>query len=204
MIKTRVFELSNGRYENLSELASAMGISVSQLYRVREGRRGINQRFIIGAMKAFPGYKLDDLFYLARDGQAAVQPVEETPADNKEGVGHMGGNGKGRRRITYTEIARCLGISRERVRQIAKRAKLNRQSTATISSRINEVSNHPGAMLTTREVAQLLNLHVNTVRRWSDQGILRAYRVGPRGDRRFKREDIDNFLLKKSKANKRS
>jgi len=64
IIKTRIFELRNSKYENLSELAQAMGISVSQIYRVREGKRNINQKFIIGATKAFPGYKLDDLFYV--------------------------------------------------------------------------------------------------------------------------------------------
>ena len=116
----------------------------------------------------------------------------------------MVSSGNGGRRITYSEIARRLGISRERVRQIANRQKLKRQSQVTISSRINEVANRMDTMLTTREVAQLLNLHVNTVRRWSNQGILKAYRAGPRGDRRFKRQDIDNFLLKKSKAIKRS
>ncbi|HEY32757.1 MAG TPA: helix-turn-helix domain-containing protein [Dehalococcoidia bacterium] len=47
--------------------------------------------------------------------------------------------------------------------------------------------------LTVREVAYLLNIHVNTVRRWSDNGILKSYRIGPRGDRRFKRADI--FVL---------
>ena len=63
-VMTRVFELQNG-YGNLTELAKAMGISVSQVYRVREGKRQINQRFIVGAIKAFPRYKLDELFYLA-------------------------------------------------------------------------------------------------------------------------------------------
>ena len=64
-VKTRVFELYGGDYKSLSELAQAMEISVSQVYRVREGNRRINQKFIIGAIKAFPSYKLDDLFYLA-------------------------------------------------------------------------------------------------------------------------------------------
>ena len=50
-------------------------------------------------------------------------------------------------------------------------------------------------MLTVREVARLLHIHSNTVRRWSDQGIIRAYRIGSRGDRRFRREDITAFLL---------
>jgi len=65
IINTRIFELCSGKYKNLSELAWAMGISVSQIYRVKEGERHINQKFIIGAMKAFPNHKLDDLFYLA-------------------------------------------------------------------------------------------------------------------------------------------
>lgn len=54
-------------------------------------------------------------------------------------------------------------------------------------------------MLTTSEVARLLNVHINTVRRWSNQGVLKTYRIGARGDRRFHREDIVNFLSEKSK-----
>jgi excisionase family DNA binding protein len=49
-------------------------------------------------------------------------------------------------------------------------------------------------MLTTGEVARLLNVHINTVRRWSNQGVLRTYRIGARGDRRFRREDITSFI----------
>jgi excisionase family DNA binding protein len=49
-------------------------------------------------------------------------------------------------------------------------------------------------MLTVREVADLLHIHTNTVRRWSDQGVLRAYRIAHRGDRRFRREDVAHFL----------
>jgi transposase len=68
MLRTRVFDLVEGRYQNLSELAKAMGISVSQVYRVRQSKRGINEKFIIGAKKAFPGYTLDDLFYVTQEG----------------------------------------------------------------------------------------------------------------------------------------
>lgn len=67
MVRTKVFELGYQGYRNLSELAKAMGISVSQIYRVKEGKRHINQKFIVGAVKAFPGYRLDDLFYLTLD-----------------------------------------------------------------------------------------------------------------------------------------
>ncbi len=65
IIRTRIFELCNGEYQNLSQLSQVMGISVSQIYRVREDKRSINQKFIIGAAKAFPGRKFEELFYLA-------------------------------------------------------------------------------------------------------------------------------------------
>ncbi len=67
-----VFELCNGRYRSVSELAQAMGLSVSQVYRVREGKRGINQKFIIGAKKAFPNCRLDELFYLESESPPAA------------------------------------------------------------------------------------------------------------------------------------
>ena len=54
-------------------------------------------------------------------------------------------------------------------------------------------------MLTTTEVAKLLNVHINTVRRWSDLGIIKAYRICARGDRRFDREDIARFLNEMTK-----
>ena len=49
-------------------------------------------------------------------------------------------------------------------------------------------------MLTVREVATLLHVHTNTVRRWSDRGLIRAQRITQRGDRRFNREEIRRFL----------
>ena len=67
IVKTRIFELQDSNYKNLSDLARAMGISTSQIYRIRQGKRKINQKFIVGAIKVFPQYKLDELFYLAPD-----------------------------------------------------------------------------------------------------------------------------------------
>jgi len=55
-------------------------------------------------------------------------------------------------------------------------------------------------MLTTSDVAHLLNVHINTVRRWSNKGILKGYRVGSRGDRRFRHEDITRFLSQESQT----
>ena len=49
-------------------------------------------------------------------------------------------------------------------------------------------------MLTPGNVARILNVHINTVRRWSNVGVLKSFRIGPRGDRRFLKEDVDKFL----------
>ena len=49
-------------------------------------------------------------------------------------------------------------------------------------------------MLTVREVARLFHIHPNTLRRWSNNGRVKAYRINPRGDRRFKREEVVRFL----------
>lgn len=49
-------------------------------------------------------------------------------------------------------------------------------------------------MLTTSDVARILNVHINTVRRWSNQGIIKTYRIGSRGDRRFRSADVSTFL----------
>ena len=59
-----------------------------------------------------------------------------------------------------------------------------------------------GTMLTISDVARLLNVHINTVRRWSNQGVLKAYRIGSRGDRRFQQEDIAIFLAEQTENSK--
>jgi excisionase family DNA binding protein len=51
-------------------------------------------------------------------------------------------------------------------------------------------------MLTPREVAELLHVHRNTLRRWSDEGRIVAYRINRRGDRRYRLQDIEHFLAR--------
>jgi len=53
---------------------------------------------------------------------------------------------------------------------------------------------HMDDMLTVSEVARLLHVHSNTLRRWSNKGRIRAYRINPRGDRRYRLRDIEGFL----------
>ena len=54
--------------------------------------------------------------------------------------------------------------------------------------------NELGPMLTATEVAEMLHLHVNTVKRLGDRGELPFYRVCKRGDRRFRLDDVMKFL----------
>ena len=51
------------------------------------------------------------------------------------------------------------------------------------------------SLLTVGQAARLLHLHPNTIRRWSKKGILKSYRINNRGDRRFKKEDINQLLF---------
>jgi len=49
-------------------------------------------------------------------------------------------------------------------------------------------------LLTISEAAEMLHYHVNTVRRWSDKGLLKPYRVGSRSDRRFNKADVISLI----------
>jgi excisionase family DNA binding protein len=40
----------------------------------------------------------------------------------------------------------------------------------------------------------MLRVHPNTVRKWVTRGLLHAYRLGSRGDRRFAPEEVERFL----------
>ena len=60
----------------------------------------------------------------------------------------------------------------------------------------NKENDLPSRMLTVRDVAFILNVHTNTVRRWEKKGLLKSYSVGPRHNLRFRQEDILEFLTR--------
>ncbi len=88
--------------------------------------------------------------------------------------------------LSYAEIGRVLGLSRERVRQMVMQG---RHSTRA-----------PSDLITVGEASSFLNVHANTIRRWSDRGILRVYYVGPRLDRRFRRQELERLLRERKSA----
>ena len=65
------------------------------------------------------------------------------------------------------------------------------------AARVSDVEvEETDALLTTSETAKLLNIHTNTVRNWSNLGVIPSFRIGPRCDRRFRKRDLMTFLLK--------
>lgn len=50
-------------------------------------------------------------------------------------------------------------------------------------------------VLTTGEAAQICGVNFRTVMRWIDRGLLPAYRLPGRGDRRVLREELQRFML---------
>ncbi len=54
-------------------------------------------------------------------------------------------------------------------------------------------------LLTIRQVTEILNVHVETLRRWDKSGKLKAIRVNDRGDRRYDPKDLELILKNKKK-----
>lgn len=49
-------------------------------------------------------------------------------------------------------------------------------------------------LLRIREAAEMLGVNPETLRRWDRQGRLKAIRIGKRGDRRYRQEDIAKLI----------
>jgi DNA-binding CsgD family transcriptional regulator len=114
--------------------------------------------------------------------------------------------------LTDREIGTALGISEQGVKnhltQVYIRLKARNRAhavfimfcpsgsaSATVSAELKKTQEIPvSGLLTLREAATFLHAHENSVRKWSDVGLLRPYRLGPRGDRRFRVNDLRQFL----------
>jgi diguanylate cyclase (GGDEF)-like protein/excisionase family DNA binding protein len=53
-------------------------------------------------------------------------------------------------------------------------------------------------LVSVAQAAGMLGVHPNTIRAWTDSGRLPAFRINVRGDRRFRREDVERLLAEGS------
>ena len=52
-------------------------------------------------------------------------------------------------------------------------------------------------LVTLKQASEILQCHPNTLREWDRKGVLKAVRIGLRGDRRYRKEDILKLLTKR-------
>jgi excisionase family DNA binding protein len=60
--------------------------------------------------------------------------------------------------------------------------------------KIESLSDKFPEILTLKQACEVLNCHANTLRKWDNNGFLKAIRFGTRKDRRYRKEDIAKFL----------
>jgi len=92
-LRTRVFELAFGAgYFTDQSLARAMGVHITTLCLVKKNEtdpgspdaREPSRTFILGALRAFPGKTMDDLFYTEPD------PITSRNTSEREVTGVAG------------------------------------------------------------------------------------------------------------------
>ena len=59
-LKTRLFDFGIP----MAQLAVMLDVSLCQVYRIKEGKRKIGEKFIVGALRSFPGKTFEELFYI--------------------------------------------------------------------------------------------------------------------------------------------
>ena len=91
--------------------------------------------------------------------------------------------------LTYAAIGRKLNISGEFARRIFN-------DDGSLTKRKPNPPMVADMLLTTSQAAKILNVHTNTIRRWSDSKILTTFRIGARGDRRYRLRDVRQLLRK--------
>lgn len=49
-------------------------------------------------------------------------------------------------------------------------------------------------LLTISEASQILHVHANTLRNWEKEGVIEVVRIGPRRDRRYRKDTIEKMM----------
>jgi transposase len=100
-----------------------------------------------------------------------------------------------KRGLANTEIAQIVGVSRQRVWVVLHPKENNRghSISAAVSSASKKVQTSP---MSIAGVAAILGVHTNTIRRWSDEGLIPCFRLGPRQDRKFEPQSVMEMMYK--------
>ena len=59
---------------------------------------------------------------------------------------------------------------------------------------MKKVNNDQKELLNINEVAELFGVHPETVRRWDNEGKLKAIRIGEFGHRKYRKDDIEKII----------
>jgi excisionase family DNA binding protein len=87
--------------------------------------------------------------------------------------------------MSNIQIAKLLEVSRQRVWVV-----VNSKPAPKFKGEIEKLN----GLITVREVSIFLGLHPNTIRKWANEGRIKSFRIGPRRDRRFRLEDINQLV----------
>jgi diguanylate cyclase (GGDEF)-like protein/excisionase family DNA binding protein len=69
-----------------------------------------------------------------------------------------------------------------------------------VSHPVRDRGSDQDPLISVAHAAALLGVHPNTIRAWADGGRLTAYRINARGDRRFRRGDVERLLAEGADA----
>jgi transposase len=100
-----------------------------------------------------------------------------------------------KRGLANIEIAHLVGVSRQRVWGVLHHNDNNGSHSRSVA--VNSASKiGQTAPMSIRGAAAVLGVHPNTIRRWSDEGLIPCFRLGPRQDRRFEPKSIIEIIQK--------
>lgn len=91
----------------------------------------------------------------------------------------------------YKRLTRPMGTIK-RIEQMLENGVPTKEPVAPVKPHEAALSEEP-EMLKVAQVSKRLNVHPHSIRRWCDEGILKGYRFGVRGDRRFNSRDVEEF-----------
>lgn len=92
------------------------------------------------------------------------------------------------------KLSRPVGTIRGVQQLLEGNGKLNANTATSVVGQQPQVPKSDLNMLTVSDVAHRLHVHPNSVRKWTNTGLIQCYRFGNRGDRRFRAQDVDEFM----------